>query len=162
MIKACIGLGANLGDALASLQQAAQELAATPGIAGLRLSRFYRSAPVDATGPDYVNAVAEIDTSLSADALLDVLQEVENSHGRLRPYRNAPRTLDLDLLLYGEHVIDTPRLTVPHPRMHQRAFVLRPLQELRPTLHLQQGSLPTLLQACSDQALELAPGQLQP
>ncbi|NYT60110.1 2-amino-4-hydroxy-6-hydroxymethyldihydropteridine diphosphokinase [Alcaligenaceae bacterium] len=162
MIKACIGLGANLGEALASLQQAAHELAATPGITGLRLSRFYRSAPVDATGPDYVNAVAEIDTLLSADALLDILQKIENQHGRLRPYRNAPRTLDLDLLLYGDLTIDTPRLTVPHPRMHERAFVLRPLQELRPTLHLRQSSLQTLLQACSDQALELVPGQHQP
>nr|WP_255676074.1 2-amino-4-hydroxy-6-hydroxymethyldihydropteridine diphosphokinase [Pusillimonas sp. MFBS29] len=152
-------MGANLGDARHTLQQAAHALGAAPGISGLRLSRFYRSAPVDATGPDYVNAVAEIDTDLAADALLSVLQGIENQHGRLRPYRNAPRTLDLDLLLYGELTVDTPRLTVPHPRMHERAFVLRPLEELRPALHLRQGSLTELLQACSDQALEPVPDQ---
>src|SRR5690606_32462843 len=157
MIQAYIGLGANLGNTLASLQQAASELSATPGITGLRLSRFYRSTPVDASGPDYVNAVAEIQTSLSAADLLAALQAIENHHGRLRPYRNAPRTLDLDLLLYGDQIIDTPNLTVPHQRMHERAFVLRPLQELAPALELRQGRLPTLLQACSDQVLSVLP-----
>lgn len=155
MITAYIGLGANLGDALTSLQQAASELSATPGIATLRLSRLYRSAPVDANGPDYVNAVAEVQTSLPAPALLAALQEIENKHGRRRPYRNAPRTLDLDLLLYGEQAIDTAELTVPHPRMHERAFVLRPLQDLAPALRLRQGTLPALLQACSDQVLNI-------
>ncbi|NYT86304.1 2-amino-4-hydroxy-6-hydroxymethyldihydropteridine diphosphokinase [Pollutimonas harenae] len=159
MIKAYIGLGANLGDALVSLQQAASELSATPGITGLRLSRFYRSAPVDASGPDYINAVAEIHTRLPATDLLAALQVIENHHGRLRPYRNAPRTLDLDLLLYGERVINTPELTVPHPRMHERAFVLRPLQELAPALQLHQGTLSMLLQACSDQILSVVPDQ---
>src|SRR5690606_31454472 len=104
-------------------------------------------------GPDYVNAVAEVDTDLAAPALLAAMQKIELDHGRLRPYRNAPRTLDLDLLLYGDQVIDTPKLTVPHPRMHERAFVLRPLQELAPDRRLAQGSLSTLLHACSDQAL---------
>lgn len=159
MIRSYIGLGANLGDALASLQQAAAELLATPGITTLRLSRFYRSAPVDANGPDYVNAVAEVLTSLPAAELLAALQVIENNHGRRRPYRNAPRTLDLDLLLYGDEAIDTPALTVPHPRMHERAFVLRPLQELAPALQLRQGTLPVLLQTCSDQVLNVIPDQ---
>lgn len=159
MITAYIGLGANLGDPLASLRQAAQALSATPGIAALRLSRFYRSAPIDSSGPDYVNAVAEIHTSLTAPALLAALQNIEQDHGRLRPYRNAPRTLDLDLLLYGNQAIDTPELTVPHPRMHERAFVLRPLHELAPALQLRQGTLPALLQACSDQVLSVIPAQ---
>ena len=162
MTTAYIGLGANLGDALASLQQAAQALSATPGIAAFRLSRFYRSAPVDASGPDYVNAVAEIHTSLAAPALLAALQKIEHDHGRLRPYRNAPRTLDLDLLLYGDEVIETPDLTVPHPRMHERAFVLRPLQELAPALQLRQGTLAALLQACSDQVLSVIPTRPEP
>ncbi len=159
MITAYIGLGANLGDPLGSLRQAASELSATPGIEALRLSRFYRSAPVDAGGPDYVNAVAEIRSSLSPPALLAAMQTIEQHHGRLRPYRNAPRTLDLDLLLYGNQAIDTPDLTVPHPRMHERAFVLLPLQELAPALRLRQGSLPDLLRACSDQALSVIPDQ---
>jgi 2-amino-4-hydroxy-6-hydroxymethyldihydropteridine diphosphokinase len=151
---AYIGMGANLGDALANLKQAAAELAGVPGITSLTLSRFYGSAPVDSSGPDYVNAVAAIETTLDAHALLGALQAIEQNHGRLRPYRNAPRTLDLDLLLYGDQEINDPELTVPHPRMHQRAFVLMPLADLAPALHLRQGSLTALLQACSDQRLE--------
>lgn len=159
MTRAYIGLGANLGEARASLNQAASELRQTPGVAALKLSRFYRSAPVDATGPDYVNAVAAIDTSLSARQLLGVLQHIENRHGRLRPYRNAPRTLDLDLLLYGNDSIDEPDLVVPHPRMHQRAFVLVPLAELAPTLRLSQGGLSALIAACADQVLQPLPSE---
>lgn len=156
MTLAYIGMGANLGEALASLKQAAAELACVPGISALRLSRFYSSAPVDSSGPDYVNAVAAIETALDADALLAVLQKIEQDHGRLRPYRNAPRTLDLDLLLYGDQEINEPHLIVPHPRMHERAFVLRPLAELAPpTLRLRQGSLAALLDACADQKLQL-------
>jgi 2-amino-4-hydroxy-6-hydroxymethyldihydropteridine diphosphokinase len=93
---------------------------------------LYRSAPVDATGPDYLNAVAELHTTLDAMAVLDLLQSLENQAGRERPYRNAPRTLDLDLLLYGDARIDAPTLNVPHPRMWGRAFVLLPLAELAP------------------------------
>ncbi|MGB3288828.1 MAG: 2-amino-4-hydroxy-6-hydroxymethyldihydropteridine diphosphokinase [Burkholderiaceae bacterium] len=154
MTRAYVGLGANLGEALASLKQAASELAQVPGVSALTLSPFYRSAPVDSSGPDYVNAVAALETTLDADALLAAMQKIELDHGRLRPYRNAPRTLDLDLLLYGEQEISRPELTVPHPRMHQRAFVLRPLADLAPTLRLRQGSLAELLAACSDQRLE--------
>ena len=154
---AYIGLGANLGQARETLVQAAHELAATQGIGRLELSPFYRTAPIDSNGPDYVNAVASLHTSLEPHALLDILQGIEQHHGRERPYRNAPRTLDLDLLLYGEQHIHTPRLTVPHPRMHERAFVLRPLQDLAPSLQLNGQSLAQLLQACADQRLEKLP-----
>lgn len=157
MTLAYIGMGANLGDARNTLLTAAQELSALPGIVSLRLSRFYRSAPIESSGPDYVNAVAAVETTLDAHALLDHLQAIEEHHGRLRPYRNAPRTLDLDLLLYGTQSIGDARLTVPHPRMHLRAFVLRPLADLAPDLTLRQGGLPALIAACADQALQVLP-----
>ncbi|WP_242697355.1 2-amino-4-hydroxy-6-hydroxymethyldihydropteridine diphosphokinase [Bordetella petrii] len=156
-VRAYVGLGANLGDAPATLRTVLQELAATPGILACRPSGFYRSAPVDAAGPDFINAVAAVDTTLAPLALLDALQELENRHGRLRPYKNAPRTLDLDLLLYGDTVMDTPRLILPHPRMHQRAFVLAPLGELAPGLALPQGPLRTLLAQLADQTIERLP-----
>lgn len=157
MALAYIGLGANLGEAQATLRQAARELAGTPGIDDLRLSPFYRTAPVDSSGPDYVNAVAGVQTRLSPLALLDVLQQIELAHGRMRPYRNAPRTLDLDLLLYDDLAIDTPRLVVPHPRMHERAFVLQPLGDLAPGLRLAQGSVDDLLALCAGQGLQRLP-----
>ena len=130
-----MGLGANVGaDLLATLSQAAQALAALPGTRLMALSSAWHSAPVDAGGPDFLNAVAALDTLLAPIELLDALQAIEQSHGRERPYRNAPRTLDLDLLLHGDSVIDTPRLTLPHPRLGERAFVLRPLLEIAPEL----------------------------
>ena len=98
----------------------------------LRISPLYGSAPVDAGGPDYLNAVAELATTQAPQALLQALQAIERSAGRERPYRNAPRTLDLDILWFGGQAIDTPELTVPHPRMAERAFVLRPLADLAP------------------------------
>lgn len=152
---AYIGLGANLGEAAASVQKAANELASVDGIRGLRLSPLYRSAPVDSSGPDYINAVASIYTDLSARQLLQCLQSLEIAHGRERPWHNAPRTLDLDLLLFGHETISEPDLIVPHPRMHERAFVLAPLADLAPDLQMAQGSLPALLAACRDQALNL-------
>ena len=148
-VTAFVGLGANLGDARQSVQQALIDLAHLPHSELLAASRLYRSAPVAAAGPDYVNAVAELRTSLSAPALLDALQALEHAAGRQRPYPNAPRTLDLDLLLYGEARIDSARLTVPHPRWCQRAFVLRPLAELAP-----QRVSAVLLRAVADQACE--------
>ncbi len=153
-ITAYIGLGANLGDARQALRQAAQQLAGVDGVGELTLSPLYRTAPIESSGPDYINAVASLRTRLAPHDLLDVLQHIERLHGRERPYRNAPRTLDLDLLLYDEQRIDTPRLTVPHPRMHLRAFVLRPLLDLAPEVKLEGKSLPELLEACADQALE--------
>lgn len=131
-----VGLGANLGDAAATLRQALRSLAELPGTRVLACSSLYRSAPVDAAGPDYINAVAELSTSLEALPLLRALLKIEAAHGRERPYTHAPRTLDLDLLLHGERVIVTPELKVPHPRLFERAFVLVPLAELAPQLRM--------------------------
>lgn len=133
-MSAWIGLGANLGDARATLRSAVQAMAALPGTRVLRASSLYRSAPVDANGPDYLNAVVELDTTLAPLDLLHALQAIEQGAGRERPYRNAPRTLDLDLLLYHEQRLNGAQLTVPHPRMYERAFVLLPLAELAPAL----------------------------
>lgn len=133
-VTAYVALGANLGDAAQTLRDALDTLSNCPGIRLVAASSLYRTAPVDSSGPDYVNAVAEIATTFTAPALLATLQAIENAAGRERPYRNAPRTLDLDLLLYGSARIDSPTLTVPHPRMGERAFVLVPLAEVAPTL----------------------------
>lgn len=153
-VLAYVGLGANLGDAAATLRGVLDELAAAPGVLACTASRLYRTAPVEAQGPDFVNAVAALSTTLAPLALLDLLQALEQRHGRERPYRNAPRTLDLDLLLYGDEAIDHPRLSVPHPRMHERAFVLAPLCELAPGLRLAQGDCAALLAALAGQAIE--------
>jgi 2-amino-4-hydroxy-6-hydroxymethyldihydropteridine diphosphokinase len=132
-LVAYIGLGANLGDARSTVLQAIQDLASLPQTQLLRRSSLYRSAPVDATGPDFINAVAEVATALSPQQLLTELQQLEQAAGRQRPYRNAPRTLDLDILLYGELQLDSPDLVIPHPRMLARAFVLLPLAEIAPS-----------------------------
>ena len=156
-VIAYIGLGANLGNAAASVQAAARELASLSGVLASRLSSLYETSPVDSSGPNYINAVAEVLTSTPALALLAALQAIEQAHGRQRPYRNAPRTLDLDLLWYGGASLNEPGLIVPHPRMHERAFVLMPLQELAPGLVLPQGTLPELLSRCVDQAIRRLP-----
>lgn len=127
-----MALGANLGDPVAAVRAALEHLARAPGLSLRRSSSLYRSAPVDAAGPDFINAVAEVDSVLHAPALLEALQAIEDAAGRERPYRNAPRTLDLDLVWYGHSSIDSPSLTVPHPRLRERAFVLVPLAELVP------------------------------
>lgn len=132
MSAAWVGLGANLGDARAALAAAVRALAQLPGTRLHQVSSLYTSAPVDAAGPDYLNAVARLDTTLAPLALLHALQAIENAAGRERPYRNAPRTLDLDLLLYAGQRLDTPALQLPHPRMQERAFVLLPLAEISP------------------------------
>lgn len=133
-VEVVIGLGANLGDPKAMLEAVLEELKNIPQTELVRASPFYRTAPVESSGPDYVNAVAVCSTRLAPEAFLDALQRLENIHGRVRPVGvvNAPRTLDLDVLLWGEAVIQTPRLTVPHRRMHLRAFVLRPLLDVLP------------------------------
>lgn len=131
-VQAFVALGANLGDPLTTVRQALHTLARTPGLRLVRASSLYRTAPFQARGPDFINAVAELATSWSAPELLDTLQRIERDAGRERPFRNAPRTLDLDLLLYGGATIESSRLTVPHPRMHERAFVLVPLAEIAP------------------------------
>jgi len=154
---AYIGLGANLGDPRATLETVLAELAAAPGIRACQASPFYRSAPLEADGPEFVNAAARLDTDLEPLALLDLLQALEHRHGRERPYRNAPRTLDLDLLLYDDVTLAHPRLTLPHPRMHYRAFVLAPLLDLDPGLVLPAGPARALLAACAGQAIERLP-----
>lgn len=131
-VVAYIAVGANLGDAAASVTAAMDALSRLPHTAVTRRSSLYLSAPVDADGPDFINAVVEISTLLSAPDLLTQLQKVERDAGRERPYANAPRTLDLDLLRYGDGFIASAALTVPHPRMAQRAFVLVPLAEIAP------------------------------
>lgn len=154
-MKAFVGLGANLGDADAALADALRRLAALPGTRVVRRSSVYRTAPVDSHGPDYRNAVAELDTTLGAHALLAALQAIEQAHGRERPYRNAPRTLDLDLLLFDGDVIDDATLTVPHPRLHERAFVLVPLLEIAPhVVHPRLGPLAPYLAGVADQPIE--------
>ena len=135
-VSAFIGLGANLGDARAAVESALQELGALPGTRLAEQSSLFQSAPVDAGGDDYVNAVARIETTLAAPELLSALMVIERAHGRERTGYNAPRTLDLDLLLYGQMKIATDTLTVPHPRMTQRAFVLIPLLQIAPLIEI--------------------------
>lgn len=131
-VIAYVGLGANLGNAAQAVTDAIAALDGLPGTRVLLRSSLYRSAPHEATGPDYVNAVVALDTHLTAPELLAELQGLERAAGRQRPYHHAPRTLDLDLLTFGEGRIDSPRLSVPHPRMGERAFVLVPLAEIAP------------------------------
>ena len=153
-----VGLGANLGDTQMALAAAWAELQQLPGTANHRCSSWFRSAPVDATGPDYLNAVACFSTSMSPHALLSELQRIELLYGRERGLRNAPRTLDLDLLLHGQATLDSTALTIPHPRMHERAFVLLPLAELDPRLFVPgRGPVSELLPAVSTQRIERVP-----
>jgi 2-amino-4-hydroxy-6-hydroxymethyldihydropteridine diphosphokinase len=133
-VPAYIGIGSNLGDAQAHVRHALVRLGEIPGTALGDQSSLFRSAPIDAGGEDYINAVALLQTGLPALDLLRELQNIEQEFGRERPYRNAPRTLDLDLLLYGHDIIATPDLAVPHPRMTERAFVLIPLLQLNPVI----------------------------
>jgi 2-amino-4-hydroxy-6-hydroxymethyldihydropteridine diphosphokinase len=154
-VRAFVGLGANLGDPRVAVRHALRELAALPHVTLIASSSLYRTAPIDAVGPAFVNAVAELQTSLTPHELLHHLQAIEQAHGRERPYRNAPRTLDLDLLLVEGQVIDDAELTLPHPRLHQRAFVLVPLAELAPDLCVPgKGSVGDLLVRVRDQAIE--------
>lgn len=131
-VLAYIGLGANLGEKVRTLSKAIEVIAALPDTERVVASSFYKTAPVDAAGDDYVNAVLAIKTKLSARELLHELQKIEAQFGRVRPVGivNAPRTMDLDLLLYGNVESDDPELLLPHPRMRLRAFVLVPLKEI--------------------------------
>jgi len=131
---AYVAIGANLGDAQATVRRAMDELAALPHTRLAARSSLYRSAPFEAQGPDFINAVVELRTSLDPLALLAELQRLEAEAGRERPYRNAPRTLDLDLLRHGDTTMHSAVLTLPHPRMDERAFVLLPLAEIAPAL----------------------------
>ena len=138
-VIAYVALGANLGDAAAALKQAVHDINALPLTLIGKSSSVYKTAALgidssSESSPDYLNAAVELQTRLSAPALLHHLQQIEQAAGRERPYINAPRTLDLDLLLYGSGSIDSVNLIVPHPRMMQRAFVLVPLGEIAPGL----------------------------
>lgn len=148
-VLAYIGVGANLGDAVDTVNLAIERLGQLPLTQRVAASSLYRSAPVDASGPDFINAVLAIKTGLNAYELLANLQQIELACGRERPYRNAPRTLDLDLLLFGIAGIDSSALQIPHPRMFDRAFVLQPLAEIAPEL----VSI-TQLQAVTGQRIE--------
>ncbi len=153
-VAAYVGLGSNLEEPIAQVRAGIAALAALPDTRNLRCSSLYVSAPVGVgRQPDYINAVCRIETALDPGSLMQRLLEIEKSHGRRRgPERGAPRTLDLDLLLYGERVIHERDLTVPHPRVRERAFVLVPLSELDPTLVVpEQGSVASLLSACAGQ-----------
>ena len=148
---AFIGIGANLDRPVEHVCRAIEDLGETPHSRILGYSGIYRSAPMGPPDqPDYVNAVAKLQTRLGPDELLSFLQGIERQHGRVRtPERWGPRPLDLDLLLYGRSVVDTPALTVPHPGMHQRPFVLYPLLELEPGLSVPgHGTLASLVERC--------------
>ena len=148
-VLACVALGANLGDARAVVQQALGDLTQLDDTRVVRASSLYRTAPHEASGPDFINAVALLETQLSPLDLLHALQQIEQAHGRQRPYKNAPRTLDLDLIFHGDAQLATTELTLPHPRWTERAFVLVPLAQVCP-----ERVTADLLAAVSHQTIE--------
>lgn len=156
MPVAYIGLGSNLSEPAAQVAEAIRKLSALPGTRLRASSSLYRSAPVGYLDqPDFVNAVAEVETDLAPHALLDALLALEQTFGRTREFRNAPRTLDLDVLLYDDLQLQEPGLTVPHPQMHLRAFVLQPLLEIAPQCVIPGvGHAATALETCAGQRLE--------
>lgn len=155
MTVAYVGIGSNLEEPQRQVYEAFAELDRMPHTRVVRKSSLYRSAPAGhAEQPDFINAVAQLETGLPAERLLAELQEIEARHGRKRSFANAPRTLDLDVLLFGDLILDRPDLRIPHPRMHERAFVLKPLLEIAPGISIPgigpaQGRL-----ACADQAVQ--------
>ncbi len=155
MVTAYIGLGANLDDPAGQVEQAMNELARLPESLLAARSSLFATAPVGyAEQPDFINAVVALETHLSPRALLEAMLDIEHRHGRNRTFRNAPRTLDLDLLLYGAAHFHEENLTLPHPRMHERAFVLQPLLEIAPLLTIPGlGRADTLLALCGDQSV---------
>lgn len=156
MTRAYIALGANLGDPVATVHAAIEALRDLPHSQLIAASSLYRTAPVGLRNqPDFINAVVSVETQLGARELLDELFAIEARFGRRRSMPNAPRTLDLDLLLHGDTVSTDPQLTLPHPRMHQRAFVLAPLAEIAPGLELpNNGAITDLLRRCEGQRIE--------
>lgn len=157
--RAYIGLGSNLDDPASQLWRAIDELARLPSSRLLAHSSLYRSAPVGRLDqPDFINAVAQIETALAPHDLLKALLEIEHNHGRVREYPNAPRTLDLDILMYDDLQCNEHGLILPHPRMHQRAFVLQPLLEIAPSCRIPgRGAIAELLRACAGQQVEQEP-----
>lgn len=154
LVAAYVGLGANLGRPCEQVERGIEALTALPETRVVARSSLYASSPVDAPGPDYANAVVELRTALGAGALLEALHRIEARFGRERSTRNAPRELDLDLLLYGDVSSEAPALRLPHPRLHQRAFVLHPLLEIAPQLQVQGlGPLADCLNTVRDQPI---------
>jgi 2-amino-4-hydroxy-6-hydroxymethyldihydropteridine diphosphokinase len=153
---AYVGIGSNLDDPRAQVLEALAELDALPHTRVVKKSSLYRTAALGhAEQPDFINAVAQLETALPAQRLLDELHEIESRHGRKRSFPNAPRTLDLDLLMHGKKEVLSGKLTLPHPRMHERAFVLKPLLELSPQLEIPgRGPARAFLDACKDQRVE--------
>jgi len=152
---AAIGFGANLGSKVAQIQAARQAITKLPKTIETAFSPLYKTAPHEASGPDYINAVQLIETGLSAQALLRYLQAIEFAQGRQRSFRHAPRTLDLDLLLFGSETLSSSYLTLPHPRMHERAFVLVPLLNVWPEAFIPgQGFAQDLLAQLPPQPVE--------
>ena len=151
-----IALGANLGDPVATVKAAILALRELPQTEFIAASSLYRTAPVGLKHqPDFINAVVELIAVSPAPTFLESLFGIEARFGRQRSVKNAPRTLDLDLLLYGDEVSNDPQLTLPHPRMHERAFVLAPLAEIAPRLTIPgRGSVADLLLRCADQQIE--------
>ena len=155
MITAYIGIGANLGDALGTVKAVISDISKLPSTRLSGQSSLFRTAPVDAGGDDYINAVVRIETELTAQSLHAQMQALEQAAGRERPYRNAPRTLDLDLLLYGAERIASEHLIVPHPRMTQRAFVLIPLLQIDPFISIPgHGPAHLFVPMIADQAIQ--------
>jgi 2-amino-4-hydroxy-6-hydroxymethyldihydropteridine diphosphokinase len=151
---AFIALGSNVGDRRVELDRAFDAIARLPGTTLVARSSCYESAPHEATGDDYLNAAAHVRTSLAPTALLRALQEIERAHGRTRPFARAPRTLDLDLLVFGTRVLATPELELPHPRLAERAFALAPLAEIAPDLDIPgRGRVHDLLAAVAGQRI---------
>jgi len=162
MTVAYLGLGANLGDARQTLKDAVVCLAQQHTITVLAKSSLYRTAPIDAGGDDYFNCVVKLETTLPVRHLLALCHKIEHHFGRERPFRNAPRTLDLDILLYGDQSIDEADLIVPHPRLVERAFALVPLVEIDAAIIIpQHGRASALLEHVSDQRIEKVKGPCQ-
>jgi 2-amino-4-hydroxy-6-hydroxymethyldihydropteridine diphosphokinase len=153
---AFVGIGSNLQDPLRQVREAIAELDRLPHTRLVKQSSLYRTAPVGhAAQPDFINAVAQLETGLPAERLLAELQHIEQRHGRERSFANAPRTLDLDILLYGAAQLSLPELLIPHPRMHERAFVLKPLAEIAPDASIPgHGTARALLAQCAQQEVE--------
>lgn len=150
-----MALGSNLGNPVQTIEDAIDAMAALRGSLLMAISSLYRTAPVGLKHqPDFINAVVALDTRLGPRELLEELFALEARFGRERSVKNAPRTLDLDLLLHGDAIINHPALTLPHPRMHERAFVLAPLAEIAPSLVIPgRGPVAALLAACADQRI---------
>jgi 2-amino-4-hydroxy-6-hydroxymethyldihydropteridine diphosphokinase len=152
---AFIALGSNLQNPAEQVRHAFSEIASLPKTQLVRTSSLYKTAPLGYDNqPDFINAVAEVATGLEPLDLLRSLLDIETRHGRERPFPNAPRVLDLDLLLYDDLMMQTPELTLPHPRMHERGFVLLPLAEIAPTIGIPgMGNVQQLAEQCPDQGV---------